>query len=66
MKDIGSLKYLREKSEYVFVNNDKIYSFLNQIADFNYSYWLNDLSFFKTEKEKIVFSFICESINFCF
>ena len=47
MKDIGSLKYLREKSEYVFVNNDKIYSFLNQIADFNYSYWLNDLNFFK-------------------
>lgn len=66
MKDIGSLKYLREKSEYVFVNNDKIYSFLNQIADFNYSYWLNDLNFFKNEKEKIVFSFICESINFCF
>ena len=50
MKDIGSLKYLREKSEYVFVNNDKIYSFLNQIADFNYSYWLNDTEIFKTEK----------------
>ena len=66
MKEIENLKYISEKSEYVFVNYDKIYSFLNQFNDFNYNYWLSDTKIFKSEKEKIIFSFLCESINFCF
>ncbi len=66
MKDISVLKYLSEKSEYVHVNIDKIYSFLKQMDNLNYTYWLSDTRVFKTEKEKIIFSFICESINFCF
>lgn len=66
MKDIGDLNVFKEKSEYVFVNVDKIYSFLRKFDDFNYKYWLSDIDIFATEKEAIIFSFICESLNFCF
>ena len=66
MNQIKILKFINENSDYVFVDIDKIHSFLKKIDKFEYSHWLNNKNLLKTEKEKIIFSFICESMNFCF
>lgn len=64
MKDI--LEYVNANSGYVFVNKDKITSFVENISNWEYNYLFSDLKSILDEKQCIIFSFICESINFCF
>lgn len=64
MKDI--LEYVTANSGYVFVNKDKITSFVENISNWEYNYLFSDLKSILDEKQCIIFSFICESINFCF
>lgn len=60
------LEYVSINSSYVSVNKEKIKSFVQDISNWKYNYWMDDLKQFLDEKKCIIFSFICESINFCF
>lgn len=60
------LKYINQNSDYVSVNKDKLYSFIDNIDNWNYNYWLDSNDLILSEKEKIIFAFLCESMNFCF
>jgi len=62
----GIKEYINKKSEYVSVNKSKIIKFINEIQNWDYIYWCEDLKKILNEKERILFSFLYESINFCF
>ena len=64
MKNI--LEYVNEKNDYVSVNKYKIESFIENVSNWQYNYWMDDLKTFLNEKKRIIFAFICETINFCF
>ena len=66
MANLDILKYINENSKYVFVDNNKISQYLNTINDWTYHYWLENETITLTEKELIIFAFLCESMNFCF
>lgn len=66
MKNIEILRYINENSDYVSINKEKIAPFFNGIKNWNYNYWLDNEKINLSEKEFIIFSFICESMNFCF
>lgn len=62
----SELEYINRHSNYVSVNTDMIKSFVNNMTKWEYSYWMEDLKSHLSEKECIIFAFICQSINFCF
>lgn len=64
MKNV--LEYVNKNSNYVSVNNGKIRFLVENISNWQYKYWLSDLKEYLNEKKRIIFAFICESINFCF
>lgn len=64
MKNI--LEYISENSNYVSVNKNRIKTFIENVSNWQYNYWMNDLKTFLDEKKCIMFAFICETINFCF
>lgn len=66
MNSFETLKFVSDNSKYVDIRPEKISSFLFSIDDFKYHYWLDDINTRMTEKELIIFSFICESMNYCF
>ena len=66
MKDIDVLKYINENSDYVTINLEKLYLFVDNVQTYNYHYWLSLDDLKLSEKEFIIFAFICESMNFCF
>lgn len=66
MSNSGILNYINQNSDYVFVNKNKLNSFINNIDNWDYNYWLDSNDLILSEKEKIIFAFLCESINFCF
>lgn len=66
MKDIETLKYINNNSRYVSINFEKLNLFLSNIKNWDYRYWLSDNDLNLSEKEYIIFAFICESMNFCF
>ena len=66
MKDIETIKFISENSKYVFIDTTKIDVFVNEIKGYEYHYWFNKEDFNLTEEKFIIFSFICESMNFCF
>lgn len=62
----SELEYINRHSNYVSVNTDMIKSFVNNMTKWEYSYWMEDLKSHLSEKECIIFAFICQSIIFCF
>ncbi|MDD3048581.1 MAG: queuosine salvage family protein [Bacilli bacterium] len=66
MKRIDQLKYVVENSDYVKINESKIDSFIKELPKLEHQHWLADKDLDLTEKEIILFSFLCVSINFCF
>lgn len=66
MEALDTLKYINENSKYVFIDKENISRYLDTINDWNYHYWLENETVTLTEKELIIFAFLCESMNFCF
>lgn len=66
MNNFELLKFISDNSKYVKINTKEISSFLSSIDNLKYNYWLDDINTYMTEKELIIFSFICESMNYCF
>lgn len=60
------LKYINNHSKYVTINKKKIINFINQTENISYDYWLRKAKYKYSERELIIFAFLCESINFCF
>lgn len=60
------LKYINKNSQYVKVNMVFLKEYANEDQNWEYHYWLSDLKKKLSERECIIFSFLCESINFCF
>ena len=62
------LKYVKENSKHVKINDNKIDELINLIKETKYTYWADsykeDLNL--SEKEWILLVFIIESLNFCF
>ena len=65
---MDDIKYVVKNSDHVKINQSIIDSFINTIETKQYRHWSQQDDFFKqlSEKEIILFSFILESINFCF
>lgn len=65
---MDNIKYVVDNSDYVKINQNIISSFIDTIEDSHYKHWLQQDEYFKqlNEKERIIFSFILESLNFCF
>ena len=61
MSNTGILNYINQNSDYVFVNKNKLNSFINNIDNWDYNYWLDSNDLLLSEKEKIIFAFLCES-----
>lgn len=66
MDELEILEYVNKNSKYVSVNKEKIIPFLNSIENVKYHYWLDREKIGFSEKEFIIFAFICETMNFCF
>ena len=66
MKDIKGLEYVNKNSNYVSIDRDRIEPFIKDITNWNYTYWLYKEKIDLNEKEFIISSFICQSMNFCF
>ena len=67
-KIIDSIKYVVDNSEYVSINYDNIKNSLPLLNGDNKKAWLHDFIDIDkyTDKEKIIFLILCESMNFCF
>lgn len=48
MKNI--LEYISENSNYVSVNKNRIKTFIENVSNWQYNYWMNDLKTFLDEK----------------
>lgn len=65
-KNIKELEYISANSSYVSINYEKIDEFVEKIKGLKYSYWLDEIMMDFSEQERILFSLIYETINFCF
>lgn len=64
---IEQIKYVVRSSNYVTINQQKIEEFVSTIHfDIHPSHFLDDVWDQYTEKQRILLSFLIESINFCF
>ena len=65
---MNNIKYVVENSDNVKINMNNISSLIGTMKDSNYVHWSSKDEAFNnfTEEERIIFSFLLESINFCF
>ena len=63
---MNTLEYINKNSDYVTIDKDKIRIFVDNVSKWQYNYWINDVKPFLDEKKRIIFAFVCETINFCF
>lgn len=65
---MDNIEYVVKSSNNIKINKNKIESLINNIKNYNYEHWSHKENIFKllNEKELIIFSFILESLNFCF
>ena len=65
---MNNIEYVVKNSENVIINKNNIANIINKIMANNYVHWSQKDDYFKKldEKELIIFSFILESMNFCF
>lgn len=65
---MNNIEYVVKNSDYVKINKTNIKQLINQIKPSNYTHWTQKDSIFEelNEKEQIIFSFLLESMNFCF
>ena len=63
---LDMLEYVNKNSDYVLVNEQALRDFVRKEDNWEYHYWLTDLKDDLNERQRIIFAFVCESINFCF
>ena len=65
---MDNIKYVVDNCEHVKIHHEKIYELIDNIENKEYSHWSEKDDYFikMTEKEIIIFSFLLESLNFCF
>lgn len=65
-KQKQEIKYVVDSCQYVKINEQKIESFINEIPNFNYRHWSNNINLSLSEEKWILLAFLLESMNFCF